>query len=215
MIKAVLFDMDGILYDSEGFYMQGTYNVMKSFGYKDDIKNLNCVVGTTCEGTYALMAKLLNNGTTVEQIEKANVAYYVKNPLPYKEIMFEGIPSVLEDLSKRGYKMACCSSSPEQCILDSLDAMGIRQYFDFVESGDNIDHPKPAGDIYEMAAKALGVTSDECIVYEDSRMGIEAGHNANMKVIARRDDRFGQDQSEADFIVNDVYEMKQIVLQEG
>ena len=46
-------------------------------------------------------------------------------------------------------------------------------------------------------------------------MGIEAGHNANMKVIARRDDRFGQDQSEADFIVNDVYEMKQIVLQEG
>ena len=85
--------------------------------------------------------------------------------------------------------------------------MGIRKYFDFIESSEEIAHPKPAGDIYELASAALGVSKDECIVYEDSDKGIAAGKNAGMFVIARRDNRFKQTQKEADLIVNDVVEM--------
>ncbi len=212
MVEAVLFDMDGILYDSEGFYMEGTYQLMKSFGYKGDKKSLNCVVGTTMDKTFALLSELLDHKVSPMELRIANDAYYEAHPLNYKDIMFKGIPDVLKEFQQAGIKIACCSSSPLQCIYDSLDAMGIKEYFDFVESGDNLEHPKPSGDIYEMAAKALGVDCSACVVYEDSRIGIEAGKNAGMVVVGRIDTRFEQDQSEADFLVKDEYEMKQIVL---
>ena len=205
--KAVLFDMDGILFDSEKFYYDGNYNHLVGLGYTGEKEALLDGVGRTLDGIVDLYYELLNHTVSKEEIRKTNDAYYDSHPICVKDLMFDHIPEMVKKLHDDGYKLACCSSSAFNEIEYSLKEMGIRKYFDFIESSEEIAHPKPAGDIYELASAALGVSKDECIVYEDSDKGIAAGKNAGMFVIARRDNRFKQTQKEADLIVNDVVEM--------
>ncbi|MCH4207465.1 MAG: HAD family phosphatase [Solobacterium sp.] len=216
MIKAVLFDMDGILYDSEAWYMKGTVAQMRAYGYTGPQEKIYAVIGTTMAGTFDILYDLLDHKISKEQLAADNDRYFlVDHPLNYRSIMFEGVPEQLNRLKSHGLKLACCSSSPEKTILDSLDAMGIRSCFDFVESGENVPQAKPAPDIYLLAMKALGCTSEECIVYEDSKAGIEAGIRAGCYTIAREDKRFNQDQSEASLIVRDIQGMADAVLKEN
>ena len=203
MIKAVLFDMDGILYDSEGYYMAGITDFMHDLGYKGDDRRILDVLGTTMQVTFEMLSDMLEGRYTPKEVEEVNNRYFlVDHPLPFRDIMFEDIPEVLEGLKKMGLKMAVCSSSPLDIINESIDAMGIRKYFDLVVSGEDFTASKPDPAIYLYAAKHLGLKPEECIVYEDSAMGIGAGVNAGMFTIARTDKRFGQDQSKADLHVD-------------
>ncbi len=205
MIRAVLFDMDGILCDSEHFYMEGTIDQMRAYGYTGPAEKIYGIIGTTMDGTYDLLYDLLDHKVDRETIRKNNEDYFSRlHPVPYKEIMFPRVPEMLQKLRALGLQTACCSSSPYETILKSLQAMGIDKDFDYIASSDQFTPTKPAPDIYLAAAKALGRTPQECIVYEDSTMGIAAGKNAGMEVIAREDRRYGQDQSQADRIVKDI-----------
>ena len=211
VIKAVLFDMDGILFDSEKFYYDGNYNHLVGLGYTGEKEALLDGVGRTLDGIVDLFYELLNHTVSKEEIRRTNDAYYDSHPICVKDLMFDHIPEMVKKLHDDGYKLACCSSSAFNEIEYSLKEMGIRKYFDFIESSEKIAHPKPAGDIYELASAALGVSKDECIVYEDSDKGIAAGKNAGMKVIAVEDD-FSETMKEekeqlADRLIHDFYEV--------
>jgi HAD superfamily hydrolase (TIGR01509 family) len=213
MGKAVLFDMDGILYDSELQYARITEQVMRDLGYKGPSEALYAVIGTTSERTWQILYDLLEGEKSGHEIEQAWKEYARTHPIDYRAIMFEDIPDALKTLRENGYRMACCSSSSVQVIADSLSAMGIRDYFDCVISADEIENPKPAPDIYLLAAERLGVKPQDCVVYEDSRIGIEAGRAAGMKVIARKETRFRQNQSGCHCLVNNAAEMCSVVCQ--
>ena len=86
-----------------------------------------------------------------------------------------------------------------------------KEYLDFEISGDQLKHSKPAPDIYLKASEVLNVTSDECIVIEDSTIGIEAGKNANMIVIAYKNDKFKQDQSYANYSFKSMQEISDFI----
>ena len=216
MIKAVLFDMDGILYDSEYWYMQGTIEQMRAYGYTGtDREIVSRIVGTTMEGTYRELYKMLDGKISIATLRKNNDRYFdVDHPLDFKKIMFPHVKEVLAALHADGKKLAVCSSSPMQLIEDSLKVMEIEQYFDFVESGDNLKHPKPAPDIYLKAADALHMKPEDCIVYEDSSAGIQAGINAGIYTVARKDTRFFQDQSKADTSVKSIEELYEWIRKE-
>ncbi len=214
MEKAVLFDMDGILYDSERFYMDITVRVMRELGYKGPEEPLWSVVGTTAEKTWKILYDLLEGSHTGREIERKWVAYCRENPLDYKAVMFPDIPSSLKRLKEHGYRMACCSSNTPSVIGKSLDAMNIREYFSYVVSSEEIERAKPDPMIYLLASEKIGAAPGSCYVYEDSTLGIEAGKRAGMKVIARKDDRFSMDQSRADRIVTCAAEMADYVLME-
>ena len=216
MIKAVLFDMDGILYDSECWYLEGTIDQLRQFGYTGPDEAVFATIGLDMERNYDLLEKLLDYKVPREEIIRHNEEYFnVLHPLDYKAIMFEGIPEELRALRQMGIRTAVCSASPMSIIVNSLEAMGIRDLFDFVETGENVKHSKPAGDIYELAAENLRVDKKECLVYEDSRLGIEAGRNAGIFTAAREDKRFGQDQSHADLIVKDIHELTEWIRKEN
>lgn len=207
--------MDGILYDSEAWYMRGTVELMRSYGYTGEEEKIYAVIGTTMAGTFRILDDLLDHKVPMEKLMADNDQYFlVDHPLNYKTIMFKGVPEELKRLKDHGLKLACCSSSPMQTILDSLDAMGIREDFTFIESGENVPKAKPAPDIYLLAMQALNLKPEDCIVYEDSAAGIKAGKQAGCKVIAREDRRFNQDQSHADLIVKDIQGMVHAVLKE-
>lgn len=216
MIKAVLFDMDGILYDSEQFYMEGTVDQMRSYGYTGPTEQIYRILGTDMKATYAILYELLEGTVPMDTLVRNNEEYFgVTHPVPFRSIMFEGIPDALKQIRAWGLKTACCSATQKETVLKSLRDMGIIDLFDYIESGENMPCPKPAPDIYLSAMKCFGLTPEECLVYEDSAYGIAAGKNAGMKVVAREDNRYGQNQSQADIIVKDVYGLMEIVAEES
>ena len=214
MKKAVLFDMDGILYDSEGFYMDITVDVMRELGYTGPEEPIYDVVGTTADGTWKILYDLLDGAYTGNEIRQRWLARNAAHPLDYRAAMFPDIPDTLKRLKNAGIRMACCSSNTPSVIYRSLDVMGIRDYFDCVISSEEIERAKPDPMIYLKAAETLSIQPADCAVYEDSTPGILSGKRAGMFVFARKDDRFAQDQSKADRIITAAAELADYILEE-
>ena len=210
-IKAVLWDMDGVIIASEQYYMAGTLDWMKQIGFEGDKKEICTIIGTTMAVTHVMLAKMLNNKYTVEEVESMNEKYFEDNPLNYADIMNDGIIDVLEYLKSNGIKIALCSSSPLKTIKDVVKVCNIESYFDYIVSGDQFTHSKPNPEIYLSAVSKLKVKIDECMVIEDSNMGIAAGKNANIYTVALKDQIFSIDQSNADIIINGLTEIIDII----
>lgn len=208
MIKAILFDMDGVLIDSEYYYHFGTYKWMKRLGFKGDHQELNKLIGTTMATTYDMLYDMFDGKYTKEELAKINEKYFgEEDPLDCKKIMFANVKECLVSFRQMGLKLALCSASPMNTIMDNLRQMEIENLFDCIVSGDDFERSKPDPMIYLYAMDKLHVTSEECIVYEDSTIGIAAGKASKAFCIARKDDRFGQDQSQADMLINDINEL--------
>ncbi len=208
--------MDGILYDSECWYLEGTIDQLRQFGYTGTDEAVYQTIGLDMERNYDLLEKLLDYKVPRDTIIKSNEKYFnVLHPLDYRAIMFPGLDEELRKIRAMGIRTAVCSASPMDIIENSLVAMGIRDLFDFIETVENVKRPKPAGDIYELAARELGVDKADCIVYEDSTLGIEAGKRAGIFTVAREDKRYNQDQSHADLIVKDIQELTEWIRREN
>lgn len=208
MIKAILFDMDGVLIDSEYYYHFGTYKWMKRLGFKGDHQELNKLIGTTMATTYDMLYDMFDGKYTKEELAKINEKYFgEEDPLDCKKIMFANVKECLVSFRQMGLKLALCSASPMNTIMDNLRQMEIEDLFDCIVSGDDFERSKPDPMIYLYAMDKLHVTSEECIVYEDSTIGIAAGKASKAFCIARKDNRFGQDQSQADMLINDINEL--------
>ena len=210
-IKAVLWDMDGVIIASEQYYMAGTLDWMKKIGFEGDQAEISKIIGTTMAITHVMLAKMMNDKYTVKEIEAMNEKYFEDNPLNYAEIMNDGIIDVLGYLKENGIKLALCSSSPLKTIKHVLKVCNIEAYFDYIVSGDQFTHSKPNPEIYLSAVSNLNVKTDECMVIEDSNMGIAAGKNANIYTVALKDQIFSIDQSNADIIINELTEIIQII----
>jgi len=211
MIKAILFDMDGILFDSEKYYMLGTYTWLKELGFQGEIEDLFGVIGTTMEETYQFFIELLEDKYTYQEIKNINENYFNSHKMDYKNIMFDGVDTCLQHLSKEGYRLACCSSSPKDNIIESLTEMGIIDCFEVILSGEEFEQSKPNPEIYLKACEKLGVRTSEAIVYEDSNRGIMAGINAGIITIARKEERFNLDQTPANYIVENIQGLEEKV----
>lgn len=211
-MKAVLFDMDGVLVDSELYYMDGTLAWMREKGFNGRFEDICKIVGTTMDKTYELLSEMIDGRLSKKEIEIINTQYFKEHPLDYKKIMKPYALELIKKLKEMGIKIAVCSSSPKDNIIHVLNICGYMPYLDYVVSGDEFEHSKPSPDIYLTAAKDLGVEIKDCIVIEDSKLGIDAGKNADMTVIAVREERFSQDQSRADYICNSMKEIESLLL---
>ena len=131
--------------------------------------------------------------------------------ISYPEIMRPVVPSLLKSLKEQGLKIALASSSRMDNILEVLTSCKIREFFDFVVSGEQFVHSKPDPEIYFHVMKALEVQPEECLIIEDSTYGVTAAHRAGAHVIAVRDDRFCFNQSLADYQINSLEEVLQYI----
>jgi HAD superfamily hydrolase (TIGR01509 family) len=214
VIKAILFDMDGILFDSERAYLEANMKLLRSLGYQGPQQGLYAAIGSDMDGLYTVMEELLEHRFSRQEIEEAVAAYYQAHPLSFRDILFPDIPDTMRRLHQAGLQTALCSGSPVKDMQASLAETNLAGAFDVLLSTDEVARPKPAPDIYLRALALLHRKAEEAVVYEDSTAGIAAGKAAGMRVIARQDTRYGQDQSAADFLVKDSREMASIVLAE-
>lgn len=212
MVKAILFDMDGTLVDSELHYMTGTKKWMREFGYTGPDEEIYKIIGTSMDDTTKILRRLLDNRYDYDYLRKFNDNYFLNEfVLDYHKALFPEVKEYLVKFKNDGYKIALCSQSDNIFINKCLDDAGLNDIFDYVVSGEEMEHPKPAPDIYLAALNDLNINKDEAVVYEDSYQGIKSGISAGIYTVARRDTRFGVDQSEANCLVNGIDELYNLV----
>ena len=204
MKKAVVFDMDGVLIDSQPLHYEIDMNVLKKCGYQANLETVTPYTGMSNPDRWPIYKSSLNLDQKVETLismqEQIMMETFKNVPLS----AIEGIPSLLDQLNKKGLKCAVASSSSHELINLVLERTGIRKYFDALISGEDVTNGKPHPDIYLHAAKVLDVTPKDCVAIEDSPNGLKSAKSAGFFVIAYRNPTtYGQEFTHADHIVDD------------
>lgn len=201
MIKAVIFDMDGVMIDSEMEYLKYIYEFVKEKKPSIKIEELYGIVGTTKKDCWEVVAKVLGNGETWEELRKQYKGRWkdVYKWIDYRTIFRPVILEILDELKEEGYRLAVASSTNLDQVRKILEMNHVAERLELMVSGEMFKRSKPDPEIYLYTAEALGVKPQECLVIEDSTVGITAGHDAGAMVAALIDLRFGFDRSLADF----------------
>ncbi len=211
--QAVVFDMDGVLIDSEQYYQD---RLMKYFSaMKVDLppQRLNLLVGAN--GKMNLWPKILEGIELPKPYDEFMIGLreyrHAQRIEDYRPLLFPGVEETLKTLKASGKKLALASSSSFASIEKMLSDTGLYPYFELVTSGGMFKESKPNPEIYLFTAEKLKLDPRQCVVVEDSTYGIQAGVSAGMTVIARQDERFPMDQSRAHFFVKQLTEVPAIV----
>lgn len=208
--KAIIFDMDGVLVDTENAYLNMFRDFLRAHGksVREDI--LLKIVGADSKKTWKYMGKLWGEEDT-EKIRQLFHSEYPDGTLDYREYLFPGVPQMLRTLKQKNYLLALASSSKKKDIRRMLKENELGTYFTVVVSGEEYKESKPDPEIYNDVKRQLGLNSEECLVVEDSTYGIRAAKAAGLEVIAVDDPRFSFDQSEADGWIKKVTDLLSLV----
>lgn len=191
--KAIIFDMDGVLFDTESFYYRRREVFLNDRGIS--IKHLppSFFIGGNMKQVWQHILRDDYDKWDVDKLQKDYTAYKDKHPLPYPSLVFDDTVSVIEALDKKGIALGLASSSTKSDILKALDSMNIRSYFKVILSGEEFVESKPDPAIYEEAARQICCPKEDILVVEDSEKGIAAGVAAGLTTWAVKDTRFGMD----------------------
>lgn len=180
---AVVFDMDGVIFDSERATMECWIELANKYGIENIEKPYYACTGTTMVRTREIMLETYGPDFPYDEYAKeASVMYHTKydgGRLPMKP----GIKELLEFLRENNKKIALASSSRRQTVFNQLRDANILEYFDAVICGDMVERSKPAPDIFLKACAEIGVEPENAYGIEDSYNGIRAVHAGNMHAI--------------------------------
>ncbi len=210
MIKAVLFDLDGVLIDSEHLSQKIYEDFIQEKGYPIPLERFYLLIGShKMWDPFSKVIEGIDIGKSAKEFEEEIVNYRKKRIDDYdiSTLAFKDVKETLEAIKRFGIKIAVASSSSIDYVRRMLVGNKIDMYFDVTTTCDDFERPKPEPDIYLYCQKTLHVDPDECLIIEDSPLGIEAAKRAKIKVVAKRDHTFGFDQSRADFFIDDLSEI--------
>lgn len=184
-IRAALFDMDGLMIDSDRIISRSYETVLEKHGIKPKL-NHRGIVHTPGISSRDNWIRLMQEYSFEADIDEL----IVRKTQLHTQFMKEGVDAmpglfdVLKMLKERGIKMAIASSSTREIIDAAVKHLKIEDYFDAIVSGNEVNRGKPAPDIFLKAAEKLGVPPKECVVFEDAVSGVQAAKAAGMKCIA-------------------------------
>ncbi|NBI05540.1 HAD family hydrolase [Senegalia massiliensis] len=209
MIKAFIFDMDGVIVNSEPELVKIEIEYMANFGVEITKKDLDEFVGTNSYYMFDKLKKKYNlNKTVNELVDEVRGIYLDHIQLKENVNAINGVIPLIKDLHNKGIKMVVASSSPVSWIEKIIETLEIREYFQELISGDFVKDSKPAPDIFLYALDKLKVKKEEAIVIEDSENGVKAANNAGIKVIGYEgDETSNQNLSHADMVIKDFNEL--------
>lgn len=211
MIKAVIFDMDGVLIDSEPEYLKIDLEFARKKNPDVTLEDLFGMVGSSREDAWSCMARAVNNGQTWEELRdefRRTVDPY--SQMDYRRIFRPEVPGILTEIRDMGLRLALASSTGITIINRVLTENNIRSYFESVVTGAQFKRSKPDPEIYHYTAACLGLPESQCLAVEDSTFGVTAASRAGMKIAALIDPRFHFDQSLADYRMEHLSEVVKI-----
>lgn len=210
MIKLVIFDVDGVIFDSEQIHYEVEAETLRKLGIPATGELTKEYSGTRLDKEFAAIAKRFNKKISFPQAVKVRdkiLKVAIKNGFPQAPYIEE----TLKELSKN-YTLAIATSGERRFIGQELKKTGLLKYFKLAIFGEDIKEPKPAPDAFLLPAKKLNVNPSESAVIEDSINGFKAAKAAGMTLIARKAEHNANiDFSLADYVIEDLREMVKII----
>jgi sugar-phosphatase len=183
-MKAAIFDMDGLLIDSEPLWQEAEITVFRSVGVTLTRELCRETVGVRIDGVVRhWYEKFPWQGESLELIE-AEILEVVSRLVVERGTLMPGVRETIDMLSAAKYELAVASSSPMRLIRTALEKLGIIDCFSVLHSADAEDEGKPNPAVYLSAMSRLGVEPNNCIAFEDSAIGVRAAKSAGARVIA-------------------------------
>lgn len=196
MIKAVIFDMDGLMINSERVTFEGYVKVMAEKGYTITEEFYKKLLGKTLKTAYELFFQEYGNefpmDEVLEQVHKYVADVFENDGVPLKK----GLLELLQYLKSNNYLTIVATSSTRVRVDHILELANITQYFNDSICGDEVTHGKPNPEVFLRACQKLGVEPSEAIVLEDSEAGIQAASSANIPVICIPDMKYPEPEYE-------------------
>ena len=192
MIRAVLFDMDGLIVDTEPIHFMAFREMMREYGHEIDDSLMPSFVGFPEAENIRDLKRIYSLDAPAAEMAERRYGLFMKLIRFEPFSVFPGFWELSEEVRRRGLKQAVVSSSTAEQIevilgrlFDTRPELGSPQsYFEAIVSGGDIAHNKPAPDIYLHAAERLKVAPQECLAFEDTPPGVQAAVTAGMTVIA-------------------------------
>ena len=179
-IKAVVFDMDGLMFDTERISQASWTRTMAEWGYELPHEVYLQAIGTTEAGTKEIFKRVFGDAFPIDEIRARQRVYY-HDHLTNKGIPVKmGLVALLDWLDETPLKRIVASSTERGWVWEKLRITHLDHRFEQVVGGDEVSMGKPAPDIFLEAARRIGVLAEQCIVLEDSEAGVRAAHAADM-----------------------------------
>ncbi len=216
-VEAVVFDMDGVLVDTEVAWLGLFEEFFGDRGLDLEWEELCEVVGGSLEVYKEHVAAWWKRTPELSKRErkmdswKVVNAYCKENFPPYTALLFPGVRETLAGLSERGIRLAVASSSSRRQVEDVTRECGIDQYFELVVSGQDFTASKPDPAVYLRTLELLDLPAEKCIAVEDSDPGIAAARAAHIPVAVRREERFGAKQEGGTWYLDELEHLLDIV----
>lgn len=208
MTEAVFFDFDGVISQTETYKLDRLTAYYRKLGLKVDTCALYLLAGGTFGNKEAIMDCIFGDQSRYWEVRDLAMDHHV-GPFPHKELRTPGIVETLEEIHKRRIPVLVASNSRKERLIQALEECEVLTYIDHIESAYDLKRLKPDPYVYRNAMDRMGVKPENCIVVEDSALGIQAGKKAGARVIALRDRDGAIDQSQADVIVTEIQEVLQ------
>jgi beta-phosphoglucomutase len=185
VIKAIIFDLDGVIVDTAHYHFVAWQRLAKEIGVSFSLEDNERLKGVSRMRSLEIILEI--GGVTLPK-EKMEELALLKNKwfLEYvsaikPEEIFPGVKELIIEMKKQGYKIALGSSSKNAELV--LELLKIKQLFDAIADGNMITKSKPNPEIFLLAASKLRVSPSECVVFEDAEAGVEAALAAGMKCV--------------------------------
>lgn len=183
MTRAVIFDLDGTLLDTEKLYRRFWVEAARKLGYPMEDKHALMVRSMASIYAEPLLKREVCSEFdyhAVRALRRVIMEQFIdENGVDTKPGMLE----TLAELKKRGYLIGLATATPEERARKYLRMVGAEQYFDAITCASMVERGKPEPDIYLLAAKRLGVTPEEAVAVEDAPTGIRSAHAAGMRAV--------------------------------
>ena len=184
-MKALIFDLDGVLVDSAKYHYLAWKALADKLGFEFTEKDNERLKGVSRMKSLEILLEIGGVIMSDEMKEKAatekNELYrsYIAKMTP--DEILPGVEDFLKEVKAAGYKTAIGSASKNTPLI--LERTGLAKYFDAVADGTMVSKAKPDPEVFLKGAELLGVEPKECVVFEDAEAGVEAAHNAGMKAV--------------------------------
>lgn len=185
LYKAVVFDLDGVLWDGEPIYFAAFNVVLEPYGHRITMDDYANIIGHSVEAAWDWVLKHFN-------LTESSSKFYHRYDAAVLQMLQEpaeplpGVRDLVAEIKRRGLPVGVASASLRQWVDATLNGLGLADAFDATVSASEVEHSKPAPDLYLAAAQKLGVDPASALAFEDTRAGIAAAKAAGMFAVQVR-----------------------------
>ncbi|PGY14806.1 HAD family hydrolase [Bacillus cereus] len=181
MMKAIIFDFDGLIVDTETIWFHSFRDAVREYGGELPLEEFAKCIGTTDEVLYAYLKEQLKEKFNEHALRgKVTTLHKEKMKMPKAR---DGVKEYLEEAKELGLKIALASSSSREWIVRFLEELQIRDYFELIKTREDVEKVKPDPALYKVTIEELGIEPSEAVVFEDSLNGLKAAVAAGLKCV--------------------------------